>query len=87
MFYYGRARGAHAYGADAPVLRLASPDKLPSRSEPVYCILAEREWRSWKSSRPAEAVLRLCDEQGDPIVLVRVFAPGGEETAERGTQP
>jgi 4-amino-4-deoxy-L-arabinose transferase-like glycosyltransferase len=95
MFYYGRARGAHAYGADAPVLRLGSPEELPSRREPVYCILAEHEWRVWKSPRPAEAVLYLRDEQGDPIVLVRVSAPGprateaaaGEETAERGTQP
>jgi hypothetical protein len=59
MFYYGR-----------PVRRLKNPGQLPSSSEPVYCILEESELRL--ASRPAEIVSRLRDEQGAPIVLVRV---------------
>jgi 4-amino-4-deoxy-L-arabinose transferase-like glycosyltransferase len=61
MFYYGR-----------PVRRLASPAQLPWHSEPMYCILEQAEWEQWSSDRPAEAILRLRDEQGAPIVLVRV---------------
>ena len=61
MFYYGR-----------PVLRLASPADLPSLGEPVYCILEEQEWREWRTRRAVEVLRRLTDEQGAPIVLVRV---------------
>jgi 4-amino-4-deoxy-L-arabinose transferase-like glycosyltransferase len=61
MFYYGR-----------PVLRLAGPADLPSRGEPVYCILEEQEWRQWRTARPVRVLCHLTDEQGAPIVLVRV---------------
>jgi 4-amino-4-deoxy-L-arabinose transferase-like glycosyltransferase len=61
MFYFGR-----------PVFRLTSPADLPSRSEPVYCILEAEEWRQWRTARPARVLCRLTDEQGAPIVLVRV---------------
>lgn len=61
LFYYGR-----------PALRLTGPEQLPSPGEPVYCILNLAEWRQWGPSRAAEVVRHLADEQGDPIVLVRV---------------
>jgi 4-amino-4-deoxy-L-arabinose transferase-like glycosyltransferase len=61
MFYYRR-----------PVRRLPNPGQLPSSELPVYCILDESEWRSWDTDRPAETLLRMSDEQGDPMVLVRV---------------
>jgi 4-amino-4-deoxy-L-arabinose transferase-like glycosyltransferase len=65
MFYYGR-----------PVLRLARPADLPSSPEPLYCILAEEEWRNWRdlSPRTVERLTsrRLTDEQGARIVLVCV---------------
>jgi hypothetical protein len=67
MFYYGR-----------PVLRLARPADLPSSGEPLYCILAINEWRTWSqhSTRAAVPLTNgLCDEQGDEMVLVRVL-PG-----------
>jgi 4-amino-4-deoxy-L-arabinose transferase-like glycosyltransferase len=63
MFYYGR-----------PVRRLASPSELPSSPEPLYCILDEPEWRQWDSARTTEMLLHSTDEQGAPIVLVRVHA-------------
>ena len=65
MFYYGR-----------PVRRLPDTDQLPSSNRPIYCILDEAEWRSWKPERPAEMLLRMPDEQGDPIILVRVDRTG-----------
>jgi 4-amino-4-deoxy-L-arabinose transferase-like glycosyltransferase len=68
MFYYSNLRPLLAQ----PVRRLASPIDLPSSPEPVYCILAESEWANWGETRPAELVVRLTDEQGAPIVLVRV---------------
>ncbi len=61
MFYYRR-----------PVRRLPNPDQLPSSERPIYCILDESEWRNWQPARPAETLLRMPDEQGDPMVLVRV---------------
>jgi 4-amino-4-deoxy-L-arabinose transferase-like glycosyltransferase len=61
MFYYGR-----------DVCRLQSFAHLPSSAEPVYCILDESEWRTWPAARPAEVVQHLYDEQGAPIVLVRL---------------
>jgi hypothetical protein len=70
MFYYGRA---HPAGGDGPpVQRLRNSGALPSSGEPVYCILDEPEWRHWQSAGWTEEVLRLPDEQGCPIVLVRV---------------
>lgn len=62
MFYYGR-----------PVVRLDSPADLPSSGEPVFCILEAKEWQQWRPRRRAEVVRRLTDEQGAPIVLVRVL--------------
>ncbi len=61
MFYYRR-----------PVRRVAGPEQLPSSAEPLYCILDASEWDSWSRRGRAEAVLHLRDEQGDPIVLVRM---------------
>ncbi|MBL8799102.1 MAG: glycosyltransferase family 39 protein [Planctomycetia bacterium] len=63
MFYYGR-----------PVRRLETPDLLPSPGEPMYCMLTGDEWRDWTRRRPAELLLELHDQQGDPIALVRVSA-------------
>jgi 4-amino-4-deoxy-L-arabinose transferase-like glycosyltransferase len=61
MFYYGR-----------PVRRWQSPEQLPSSTEPMYCMLAEAEWRQWPALGPAEPILHLYDEQGAPILLIRV---------------
>jgi 4-amino-4-deoxy-L-arabinose transferase-like glycosyltransferase len=64
MFYYGR-----------PVRRLSNPADLPSSSEPLYCILADNEWRRWSelSSRPMTPLTTgMTDEQGAPMWLVRV---------------
>jgi hypothetical protein len=61
MFYYGRL-----------VCRLATPAQLPSSGEPMYCILDAVEWAQWQTTRRAEALQHLTDEQGAPIVLVRV---------------
>jgi 4-amino-4-deoxy-L-arabinose transferase-like glycosyltransferase len=60
MFYFG-----------GTVRRLANPEQLLSSTEPVYCILDAAEWEQWRTSRRAEVVRHLTDEQGDPIVLVR----------------
>lgn len=60
MFYYGR-----------PVRRLAGPAQLPSTGEPLYCMLDGPEWDEQQRVRPAEALLRINDSQGAPIVLVR----------------
>jgi hypothetical protein len=38
----------------------------------VYCIVVEAEWRAWDQRRPATALLRLSDQQGDPIALLAV---------------
>jgi 4-amino-4-deoxy-L-arabinose transferase-like glycosyltransferase len=61
MFYYGRE-----------VKRLGSPAQLPSSPEPIYCILDESEWQTWNPEVAIDVLLRLPDEQGDPIVLVKV---------------
>jgi 4-amino-4-deoxy-L-arabinose transferase-like glycosyltransferase len=61
MFYYQR-----------PVRRLPDPTCLPSTLKPLYCILDRSEWRGWKPNRPAEALQELTDEQGAPIVLVKL---------------
>jgi 4-amino-4-deoxy-L-arabinose transferase-like glycosyltransferase len=64
MFYYGR-----------PVLRLSSAPDLPKTDRPLYCILTLDEWQHWVSPRSADAIQHLNDEQGSPLVLVRVL-PG-----------
>jgi 4-amino-4-deoxy-L-arabinose transferase-like glycosyltransferase len=70
MFCYGRC---HAEGqAERVVRRLAEPEHLPSAAELVYCILTDQEWSTWDRCRPAEVLLRSCDQQGDPIVLLAV---------------
>jgi len=61
LFYY-----------DRPARRLSGPASLPTSGEAVYCLLVESEYRQWAHSRRAEVLLRLCDEQGAPIVLVKV---------------
>jgi 4-amino-4-deoxy-L-arabinose transferase-like glycosyltransferase len=65
LFYFGR-----------PAFRLATPAQLPSVSAPLYCILCASEWDAWDEARPAEVVRRFCDEQGAPLVVIRVV-PGG----------
>jgi hypothetical protein len=61
LFHYGR-----------PVRRLPGPGLLPPTGGPVYCLLTEAEWQGWHRPRRAEPLLRLCDEQGAAIRLVRV---------------
>ncbi len=58
-----------------PAVRLAAPAQLPRSTEPLYCVLCLSEWHAWDPARPAEVVQRFSDEQGDPIVLIRVL-PG-----------
>jgi 4-amino-4-deoxy-L-arabinose transferase-like glycosyltransferase len=60
LFYYGR-----------PARRLPALAWLPQTGEPVYCLLVQDEWRKW-AGRPAEVLLNLSDEQGAPVVLVKV---------------
>lgn len=60
LFYYGR-----------PARRLPGPEQLPCRGRPAYCILDANEWRPADWPCRAEPVLRLRDEQGAPLVLVR----------------
>ena len=64
MFYYGR-----------PVRRLLEWNELPSSGELAYCILEEKEWLRWTGVQPAEVLERLTDEQGTPLVVVRVGRP------------
>jgi len=61
LFYYGR-----------PARRLPAPACLPAAGDPMYCLLIESEWRQWTYPRHAETLLHLGDEQGNPIVLVKV---------------
>jgi 4-amino-4-deoxy-L-arabinose transferase-like glycosyltransferase len=61
MFYFGR-----------PVVRLKCIADLPSSPEPVYCILNYSEWEEWRGRCRMHVLEKLTDEQGDPIVLVRV---------------
>jgi 4-amino-4-deoxy-L-arabinose transferase-like glycosyltransferase len=61
MFYYGRT-----------ARRLESFEELPSSDEPVYCILDDSEWQESWLPGTAVVVEHMRDEQGDPIVLVRV---------------
>jgi len=61
LFYY-----------DRPARRLPAPACLPAVGDPMYCLLIESEWRQWTYPRHAETLLHLGDEQGNPIVLVKV---------------
>jgi hypothetical protein len=48
--------------------RLGKLEDLFKTGLPRYCVLTATEWEA----RPAAALLRLFDEQGDPIVLTRI---------------
>jgi 4-amino-4-deoxy-L-arabinose transferase-like glycosyltransferase len=61
LFYYGR-----------PARRLPAPSFLPLSKHAAYCLLVESEWQQWVGLRPAELLLRLRDQQGHPIFLVRL---------------
>jgi 4-amino-4-deoxy-L-arabinose transferase-like glycosyltransferase len=70
MFSYGRC---HADGQPERVVRrLAGPNDLPDTAELVYCIVTEAEWDAWDRRRRADVLLRLPDQQGDPMVLLAV---------------
>jgi 4-amino-4-deoxy-L-arabinose transferase-like glycosyltransferase len=70
MFWYGRC---HADGRPERVVRrLGGPNDLPQTAELVYCIVTEDEWAAWDRRRRAEVLLRLPDQQGDPMVLLAV---------------
>lgn len=70
MFCYGRC---HADGQPERVVRrLGGPNDLPLTAELVYCIVTEDEWSAWDRRRPADVLLRLPDQQGDPMVLLAV---------------
>jgi hypothetical protein len=60
LFYYGRL-----------ARRLPGPQALPRTGGSAYCLLVQDEWRTW-AGPPAEVLLRLHDEQGAPLVLVKV---------------
>jgi 4-amino-4-deoxy-L-arabinose transferase-like glycosyltransferase len=66
MFYYGRE-----------VRRLAGPEQLPSSAELAFCMVKELEYQNWTASRSAEPILRLDDQQGAPILLLKVTAANG----------
>ena len=70
MFCYTRC---HADGQpDRVVRRLDGPKDLPRTAELVYCIGTEAEWGAWDQRRRADVLLRLPDQQGDPMVLLAV---------------
>jgi hypothetical protein len=64
MFYYGR-----------PVRRLTGWSALPTNTGLAYGIVEDTEWKHWPASIAAEVVQRMTDEQGAPIVLVRIQQP------------
>ncbi len=64
MFYYGRT-----------VRRLPGPEHLPLINEPLYCIVDKAEWQHWTRMDQTEVVQHLIDEQGAPIVLLKVRPP------------
>jgi 4-amino-4-deoxy-L-arabinose transferase-like glycosyltransferase len=72
LFYYGR-----------PARRVASLDDLPGDGRPCYCVLTAAEQRA----RPASILLRLADEQGDPIVLARLAESRARQGAGVGPLP
>jgi hypothetical protein len=70
MFYYRRT-----------VHRLSSFDELTSSEEPAYCVLDDSEWRAWSLPGTALVIDYLRDEQGAPIVLIKVTSLAREEIA------
>jgi 4-amino-4-deoxy-L-arabinose transferase-like glycosyltransferase len=68
MFYYGGV-----------VVRLRTSEQLPLSNEPLYCILDESEWQHWSRMNQTEVLQFLRDEQGAPIVLLKVVSrPPGQ---------
>jgi 4-amino-4-deoxy-L-arabinose transferase-like glycosyltransferase len=61
LFYFGR-----------PAQRLADPSRLPPTDDSSYCLLTEPEYRAWPGTQSARVLLHLSDEQGAPLVLVKV---------------
>jgi 4-amino-4-deoxy-L-arabinose transferase-like glycosyltransferase len=59
LFYYRR-----------PAQRLAGPEQLPSSGQSLYCIVDASEWQSQRWPGKTQPILKLCDEQGAPILLV-----------------
>jgi hypothetical protein len=86
MFYYSRSHPASE--ADRVVRRLGGAEALRSRTEPVYCMVTAEEWRRWDPRRAGEVLLRLPDQQGDGVLLLRLppDAPPGPRDRGRGTQ-
>jgi 4-amino-4-deoxy-L-arabinose transferase-like glycosyltransferase len=60
LFYYGR-----------PARRLPDVQDLAAE-RPCHVLLTQAEWQAWRGPAPPESLLRLCDEQGAAIFLVRV---------------
>ena len=54
------------------VRRLDGPEQLPSSGELVYCMLMESEWERWPGPERPDPILRLRDQQGAPLLLVKV---------------
>jgi 4-amino-4-deoxy-L-arabinose transferase-like glycosyltransferase len=71
MFYYSRSHPSP--GSRPAVIRLTDPDHLPRTGRPLYCILDASEWQSGLRGVPAEVLLSTTDEQGAPVVLVKVL--------------
>lgn len=65
VFYSGRA-----------ARRLTGPEMLPNADEGRYCLLVETELQRGLERCRGEILLRLLDEQGAPIVLVKVEPAG-----------
>jgi 4-amino-4-deoxy-L-arabinose transferase-like glycosyltransferase len=65
------------YGRDARRASNAAPE--PG----AWYLLTEEEWRAWQA--PADAVARLKDSQGDPLVLVRARHAGARPCATGAT--
>ncbi|HBI46515.1 MAG TPA: hypothetical protein DDY78_27225 [Planctomycetales bacterium] len=72
LFYYGR-----------PARRLGKLEDLFKSGLPRYCVLTATEWKA----RPAPPLLRLFDEQGDPIVLTRIEADRSDSSIELSRHP
>jgi 4-amino-4-deoxy-L-arabinose transferase-like glycosyltransferase len=70
LFYYSRCHPPA--DLDRIVRRLPGPEALLSTGELAYGIVTEAEWQRGPLRERAEVVQRLRDQQGDPILLVRV---------------
>jgi 4-amino-4-deoxy-L-arabinose transferase-like glycosyltransferase len=62
LFYYGR-----------PARRLSHPGLMPFTQQGVYCLIRPAEWKLLPPERRTEVLLRLSDEQGDPLLLVKMM--------------